>query len=158
MYRQSYPYKRELNENENKEDDIECDEKGLFFAAWSHSLEEINTSLERMMGKWATGKQKGLDNLFKITRSIFNGYFYAPSLNELVLLCDDQNIRDEVNQWIDIKYNEIENKCVLPNENYIADKFIRHMCLVCRAEQSVLSDDESEIFFCVECRNVGLKQ
>lgn len=159
MYRQSYPFQRIINKddgNESKNDD--STEQGLFFAAWSQSLEEIDTSLERMMGKWATGKQKGLDNLFKITKSIFNGYFYAPSLKELMLLCVNDDVKNELNEWIDVKYNEIENKCIIPDENYIANKFITQMCSVCDNKQSVLSDDESEIFFCVECRNVGLKQ
>eukprot|EP01084_Bolivina_argentea_P257435 433725_1 len=152
MYRQSYPYKRVLNVENN------MNEQGLFFCAWSHSLDEMDNSLERMMGKWGTGKQKGLDNLFKITKSIFNGYFYAPSLKELSLLCDDGYGNNELNEWINVLYNEIENKVIIPDENYIANKFIEQTCKTCENKQTVLSDDESDIYFCLECRNIGIKQ
>ena len=166
MYRQSYPYQRlkidkdNKDEKNNDDESTQYEEKGLFFAAWSHSIEELDTSLERMMGKWGTGKQKGIDNLFKITRSIFNAYFYSPSLKELLMLLDDDDDeserKNELNEWMNVKYNLIENKCVIPEENYIANKFIQQVCKVCDKKQSVLSDDESEIFFCLECRNVGV--
>ena len=66
-------------------------EKGLFFHSNSFSLEEIDESLERMMGKYPQrGDLHERDNLFNITQSITNGFFYAPSLKEFQILAFDE--------------------------------------------------------------------
>jgi deferrochelatase/peroxidase EfeB len=56
-------------------------EEGLFFVSVARSLTELNTAIERMAGIYADDGSP--DNLFKITRSVSNGYFYVPSVVEL---------------------------------------------------------------------------
>eukprot|EP00475_Leptophrys_vorax_P025543 TRINITY_DN35772_c0_g1_i1.p2 TRINITY_DN35772_c0_g1~~TRINITY_DN35772_c0_g1_i1.p2 ORF type:complete len:584 (-),score=155.05 TRINITY_DN35772_c0_g1_i1:2825-4576(-) len=56
-------------------------EEGLFFVSVARSLTELNVAIERMAGLFA--EDGSPDNLFKITRSVSNNYFYVPSAVEL---------------------------------------------------------------------------
>jgi len=75
VYRQAYPYVQE-------------EESGLFFCAFSRSLMEIDRALKRMAGHEAS--DGSVDNLFKITKSVANNYYYVPSLLELKDLAEEE--------------------------------------------------------------------
>jgi len=145
MYRQSYPF---IRKNKNIE------EKGLFFTAFSHNISELINALLRMCGKW----DQGNDNLFKITRSLYNSFLYAPSLHELQSLSiDNEEIKKNLDQIIDLKLNEKESQIIMPDVNYTTDKTVEYQCGYCQKKKSFLTDDHSDILFCFDCRNVTLK-
>mmetsp|Transcript_2041 Transcript_2041/g.2678 ORF Transcript_2041/g.2678 Transcript_2041/m.2678 type:complete len:576 (+) Transcript_2041:319-2046(+) len=68
MYRQAMPF-------------VEGPNQGLFFIAFSRSLSEFDNALKRMAGHFQP--DGSTDALFDITKSISNGYYYVPSLEEL---------------------------------------------------------------------------
>jgi len=59
-------------------------EEGLYFIAFSRSLKEIDTALDRMSGQM--DPKGSADALFSITKAITSNYYYAPSLREIEYL------------------------------------------------------------------------
>lgn len=77
MYRHAMPFREEK-------------EEGLYFVSVSRSLEELDTSINRMAGQY---DEKGeLDGLFKFTTAKTSNYYYVPSIDELKNLKDSKFI------------------------------------------------------------------
>jgi deferrochelatase/peroxidase EfeB len=92
IYRQAYPY-------------VHNEESGLFFCAFSRSLEEIDKALKRMAGHEAA--DGSLDGLFEFTKSVANNFYYCPSLSELVALRPAED--EEKLTMINASLREISN-------------------------------------------------
>jgi Dyp-type peroxidase family len=75
IYRQAMPFVSEKDE-------------GLYFICFSRYLTEIDESINRMCGYYERDGKEYVDNLFKFTKSVTNGYYYVPSLPELQSLGD----------------------------------------------------------------------
>jgi len=72
MFRQAWPYGT-------------VSENGLLFLAFSRSLKELDTALNRMIGV-GTKDESQIDNLWKITRAVSTNYYYCPSVKQLSFL------------------------------------------------------------------------
>jgi len=91
MYRHAYPYRYEQ-------------EEGLFFTAYSRSLEELDSAISRMAGHFE--EDGSTDNLLSISRNVTSNYYYVPSLDELnslttirvIPIADPKEVKEKKNQ------------------------------------------------------------
>ena len=88
-------------------------EEGLYFIAFSRSLQELENSLKRMAGqeaevykvfklinKWKDGSS---DKLLSITKAVTSNFYYTPSLMELKRLGEQDKL--EFKEKAEVKVN-----------------------------------------------------
>eukprot|EP01125_Pyxidicula_operculata_P015187 TRINITY_DN5134_c0_g1_i1.p1 TRINITY_DN5134_c0_g1~~TRINITY_DN5134_c0_g1_i1.p1 ORF type:complete len:592 (-),score=164.93 TRINITY_DN5134_c0_g1_i1:107-1882(-) len=117
MYRQAMPY-------------FQGEEEGLYFIAFSRTLDEFEATLNRMSGNFENS-DGSLDNLFKISEAVTSNYYYVPSLPELL----------ELKNWKQIPAN-----LRVPESGAI----------VTNATSSKSTDDEP-VIYAEYCTNCGYK-
>jgi len=79
MYRHAMPFREET-------------EEGLYFVSVARSLEEMDTSINRMSGHY--DKNGTIDGLFKFTKAKTSNYYYVPSIIELNQLKNSKFIKE----------------------------------------------------------------
>ncbi|ETO09214.1 hypothetical protein RFI_28175 [Reticulomyxa filosa] len=152
-------------------------EYGLFFTSFSKSLREMEEALDRMCGKYAKVGDGGIntfDNIFNITTSQLNAFFYVPSLPQLQVLLTpfsdsaSTTIVQNLNDWIDCRQSDIENgpKCDLSVLNkgeknkeltFAELEMQESLCSVCTVQTTFLTDKWSQIMYCFGCGQITMK-